>query len=93
MGVAGAAIDSRGTLVAGLAGLLAGAFPCVARGGAAVASSVILSAVALFGTGGIITVFTGVSAWRSGMRQLLMGLAAAGATFGIGKLIGIAVMG
>ena len=65
----------------------------VARGGAAVASSVILSAVALFGTGAAITVFTGVSVWRSGMRQLLMGLAAAGVTFVIGKLIGMAVTG
>jgi VIT1/CCC1 family predicted Fe2+/Mn2+ transporter len=49
--------------------------------------------VALFGTGAIITVFTGVSAWRSRMRQLLMGLAAAFVTFGIGKLIGIALAG
>jgi VIT1/CCC1 family predicted Fe2+/Mn2+ transporter len=65
----------------------------VARGAAAVASSVVLSAVALFGTGAVITVFTGVSAWRSGMRQLLMGLAAAGVTFVIGKLIGMAVTG
>jgi len=65
----------------------------VVRAGAAVASSVVLSAVALFGTGAVITVFTGVSAWRSGMRQLLMGVAAAGITFGIGKLIGIAVTG
>jgi VIT1/CCC1 family predicted Fe2+/Mn2+ transporter len=65
----------------------------VVRAGAAVESSVVLSALALFGTGAAITVFTGVSAWRSGMRQLLMGLAAAGVTFGIGKLIGIAVTG
>jgi VIT1/CCC1 family predicted Fe2+/Mn2+ transporter len=65
----------------------------VARGGTAMASSLVLSAAALFGTGAGITVFTGVSAWRSGIRQLLMGLTAAGVTFGIGKLIGIVVTG
>jgi VIT1/CCC1 family predicted Fe2+/Mn2+ transporter len=31
--------------------------------------------------------------WRSGGRQLVLGLAAAGLTFGIGKLIGIAFAG
>lgn len=65
----------------------------LARGNAAVASSIVLSALALFATGAAITIFTGVSAWRSGIRQLLMGLAAAGVTFGIGKLMGLAVAG
>jgi VIT1/CCC1 family predicted Fe2+/Mn2+ transporter len=31
--------------------------------------------------------------WRSGGRQLLLGLAAAGVTFGLGRLIGIAITG
>jgi transposase len=41
--------------------------------------------------GAAITVFTGASAWRSGGCQLLLGLAAAALTFGVGKLIGIAL--
>jgi len=63
------------------------------RGTLAVASSAVVSALALFGLGAAITVFTGTPVWRSGGRQLLLGLAAAGLTFGIGKLIGIAIPG
>jgi len=63
------------------------------RGTLAVASSAVASALALFGLGAAITVFTGASTWRSGGRQLVLGLAAAGLTFGIGKLIGIAIAG
>ena len=37
------------------------------------------------------TTFTGAPVWRSGGRQLLLGLAAAGLTFGVGKLIGMAI--
>jgi vacuolar iron transporter family protein len=52
-----------------------------------------LSAVGLFLIGASITLFTNKSAWRSGMRQVLFGLLAAAITFGIGKLIGVSVMG
>src|SRR5881397_2141085 len=65
----------------------------VARGNIAVASSVVISAVGLFVIGAAITIFTGAPVWRSGGRQLLLGLAAAGATFGVGKLIGMAMTG
>jgi VIT1/CCC1 family predicted Fe2+/Mn2+ transporter len=63
----------------------------VARGSVAVASSVVISAVGLFAIGAAITLFTGAPVWRSGGRQLLLGLAAAGLTFGLGKLIGLAI--
>lgn len=63
----------------------------VVGGRLAVAASAVLSALALWTLGAAITVFTGASAWRSGGRQLLLGLAAAGLTFGVGKLIGGAV--
>lgn len=43
--------------------------------------------------GAAIAVFTGRSALYSAARQLLLGLLAAGATFGIGKLIGVALAG
>jgi vacuolar iron transporter family protein len=65
----------------------------VARGSIAVVWSVAISAVGLFGIGAAITLFTGVPVWRSGGRQLLLGLAAAAVTFGIGTLIGMAMAG
>jgi vacuolar iron transporter family protein len=65
----------------------------VARGSLAVAGSVVISAMGLFGIGAAITLFTGVPVWRSGGRQLLLGLAAAAVTFGVGRLIGMAITG
>jgi VIT1/CCC1 family predicted Fe2+/Mn2+ transporter len=53
--------------------------------------SVAVSALALFGVGAAITIVTGVSAFKSGMRQVLFGLVAAAITFGIGSLLGTAV--
>jgi VIT1/CCC1 family predicted Fe2+/Mn2+ transporter len=65
----------------------------VARGNFAVAASAVVSALGLFGIGAAITIFTGASVRRSGGRQLLLGLAAAGVTFGLGRLIGMAITG
>jgi vacuolar iron transporter family protein len=48
-------------------------------------------ALALIGAG--TTLFTGRRLWFSATRQLLVGLAAAGLTYGVGKLIGAAVTG
>jgi len=59
------------------------------RFGIAVLSSLLLSSFALFAIGAAITIFTGVAVWRSGGRQLLLGLAAAGVTFTIGHLVGV----
>jgi VIT1/CCC1 family predicted Fe2+/Mn2+ transporter len=53
--------------------------------------SVLFSAIGLFLIGGAITLFTGKNVWYSGFRQVLFGLIAAGITFGIGKLIGVAM--
>lgn len=60
-------------------------------GAAALAASVALSGLALFGIGAAITLFTGRSAWRSGGRQLLLGLAAAGLTYAVGSALGVAL--
>jgi len=62
-----------------------------ASGWTAVVTSVAVSAFVLFGIGAAITIFTGRSALRSGFRQLLLGLAAAGLTFGLGRLLGVAI--
>jgi VIT1/CCC1 family predicted Fe2+/Mn2+ transporter len=59
----------------------------------AVVVSVALSALGLFGIGAAITLLTGRSVLYSGARQVLIGLAAAGITFAIGRLIGVAVAG
>jgi VIT1/CCC1 family predicted Fe2+/Mn2+ transporter len=59
----------------------------------AVAVSVALSALGLFGIGAAITLLTGRGVLYSGTRQVLIGLAAAGITFAIGRLIGVAVAG
>jgi VIT1/CCC1 family predicted Fe2+/Mn2+ transporter len=60
-------------------------------GATAFLTSIILSALALFLVGAGISLLTGRSAIRSGIRQLLVGGAAAIATFGIGRLIGVSV--
>ena len=59
----------------------------------AVILSTILSGFGLFIIGAAITLFTGKSVWYSGFRQVLFGLMAAAITFGIGKLIGVSVLG
>ncbi|HEY1417480.1 MAG TPA: VIT1/CCC1 transporter family protein, partial [Myxococcaceae bacterium] len=57
----------------------------------AVCVSAGVSALALFGIGAAITVLTGRSVWRTGLRQLVLGLSAAGSTFVIGRLVGVAI--
>jgi VIT1/CCC1 family predicted Fe2+/Mn2+ transporter len=59
----------------------------------AVELAVVLSALGLFGIGAAITLVTGRSAWKSGIRQLLIGLAAAGVTYGLGHLFGTQLAG
>jgi VIT1/CCC1 family predicted Fe2+/Mn2+ transporter len=60
---------------------------------AAVIASLAASGIALFLIGAGTTLFTGLGVWFSGLRQLLIGFAAAAVTYGIGKLIGVAVTG
>jgi VIT1/CCC1 family predicted Fe2+/Mn2+ transporter len=50
-----------------------------------------VSAIGLFIIGAAITLMTGRGVLFSGMRQVLVGIAAAALTYGIGKLIGISV--
>jgi len=50
-----------------------------------------VSAIGLFIIGAAITLMTGRSIWYSGFRQVLVGIAAAGLTYGIGRLIGVSV--
>lgn len=59
----------------------------------AVTASVVLSGLALMAIGAGTSLFTGRSFAYSAMRQLAGGLAAAAITFGVGRLIGVAVTG
>ena len=69
-------------------------FPFFFLGGTlAIIASAISSSVGLFLIGSAITLFTGKSIWYSGFRQVIFGLLAAAITFGIGKLIGVSVIG
>ena len=52
-----------------------------------------LSTIGLFVIGASITLFTGKNVWFSGFRQVIFGLMAAAITFGIGKLIGVSILG
>jgi VIT1/CCC1 family predicted Fe2+/Mn2+ transporter len=51
--------------------------------------SAALSGLALFGVGASLSLFTGRSALKSGLRQLGLGVAAAALTYGIGSAIGV----
>jgi VIT1/CCC1 family predicted Fe2+/Mn2+ transporter len=59
----------------------------------AVIASLAASGLALFAIGAGTSLFTGLGVLFSGLRQVLVGFAAAGVTYGIGKLIGVAVTG
>jgi VIT1/CCC1 family predicted Fe2+/Mn2+ transporter len=59
----------------------------------AVVASVVLSTLALFAIGALITLMTGRSVLFSGTRQVVVGLAAAALTYGVGLLIGTALAG
>jgi VIT1/CCC1 family predicted Fe2+/Mn2+ transporter len=63
----------------------------VLSGTPAVIVSVAASALALFGVGVLITRVTGRAPARSGVRQLVIGLAAAAVTFGTGVLLGVSI--
>ncbi len=60
-------------------------------GTVAILISIALSATALFALGAATTLMTGRGVLFSGMRQLVIGVAAAALTFGVGSLIGAAV--
>lgn len=60
-----------------------------ARNGIALA--VLLSALALLAVGGTLSLFSGRSVWLGSLRMLAIGAAAGGATYGIGRWIGVSV--
>ncbi len=65
----------------------------VASGNIAFASSAVLSSLALFGVGALLSVFTARGPLHSGMRMLGIGLLASAITFGVGRLFGVSMAG
>jgi len=64
-----------------------------ATGIAAIITSLALSGVGLFLLGAATALFTGTGFAKTGLRSLVLGLVAAGATYGVGTLLGTAVGG
>lgn len=85
----GAAIFS---FISFAAGALVPLLPYIALAGdRALQISIALAAVALFGVGAAISLFTGKSALRDGLRMLAIGAAAGALTYGIGRLLGVSL--
>jgi VIT1/CCC1 family predicted Fe2+/Mn2+ transporter len=63
----------------------------LSRSPSAFAWAVALAAASLFGVGALLSWFTGRSAPWSGLRMLAIGAAAGGATFLIGKVVGVSL--
>lgn len=53
--------------------------------------SLLFGSIALFGFGALTTLFTGKHALKSGLRQMLLGLLAAGLTFALGRILGVSL--
>jgi VIT1/CCC1 family predicted Fe2+/Mn2+ transporter len=62
-----------------------------ADGDSAVLLSLAISGIGLLGIGAAITLLTGRGVWRSGFRQLAIGLGAAVVTYGAGLAVGTLV--
>ena len=60
-------------------------------GTAALPVAIGITAVALFAVGAVLSLFTGRSAWLSGLRTLALGALAGGVTFAIGHAVGVNV--
>jgi VIT1/CCC1 family predicted Fe2+/Mn2+ transporter len=83
---------AAGSFVAFGLGALVPVLPyLVASGPGAFAASVIVSLLALFAVGAGVSLLTGRGVLFSGLRQVAIGAAAAGVTYAVGSLIGVAV--
>ena len=63
----------------------------ITEGGAAVLIASVIAAITLFGVGAAASLLTGRPFWLSGARMLLIGAAAAGITYGVGRVLDVAV--
>ena len=85
----GAAIFSFVSFAAGGAIPL---LPFVFRlGSTSLITAIVLTAIALFAVGATLSLFTGRNAIMSGLRMLVIGAAASGVTYLVGKLVGVSL--
>jgi VIT1/CCC1 family predicted Fe2+/Mn2+ transporter len=77
------------SLLAFATGALVPLLPYIIVPGNALLYSVAFAAVALFGVGALLSLFTGKNAVHSGMRMLALGILAGGVTHAIGRLAGL----
>jgi VIT1/CCC1 family predicted Fe2+/Mn2+ transporter len=83
---------AAGSFLAFAAGAAVPVAPFFLGGGTAVfAASIVLSLAAMFAVGVGVSLLTGRSALFSGVRQVLIGVAAATVTFLVGRVIGVSV--
>ena len=61
----------------------------LAAGNSSLLATVVATAIALFAVGATLSLFTGRSALRSGLRMLAIGAAAGGFTYFIGSMLGV----
>ena len=81
-----------GSFLAFAAGAVVPVAPFLFGGGTAVfAASIGLALAAMFAVGGAVSLLTGRSFVLSGLRQVAVGLLAAGVTYAVGRLIGVTV--
>lgn len=57
----------------------------------AMAATIAVTAISLFGVGAVLSLFTGRRAWHGGLRMLAIGAAAGAATWAIGRALGVAL--
>ncbi len=81
-----------GSFLAFGAGAVVPVAPFIFGGGTAVfAASIGLALAAMFAVGGAVSLLTGRSFLFAGVRQVVVGIAAAGVTFVVGRVIGVSV--
>jgi len=81
---------ATGSFVAFALGALVPVLPYLfGAGDMSVVISLVLSALALFGVGATLSIFTGRGALFSGTRQLVIGMVAAAVTFALGSAVGV----
>lgn len=63
----------------------------IASGITALAAAVAVTGLALFGAGGVISLFTGRSALRDGLRMLAIGAVVGAVTYFLGRILGVSL--
>lgn len=83
-----------GAALASFAAFSVGAFVPImpfVLGSGGISATITLSLISLFAVGVTLSLFTGRSAWRSGLRMLMIGASAGAVTYALGSVLGVAL--